>query len=302
MENVNSKFSAYSLNTILNVTKIHTMFYYEFPRSHRFSGEEHDFYELIYVDKGECIITDGDRSINMSVGEAYLVHPNVFHTLSGNDAHNFNVFIISFTCKSKLLALFPSEIFEITPALRSIISKIIKECHKSFNIPIIDKNVLEIHPKQDAPIGSRQLIKLYLEEFFITLLRNEYERSNASRILSLLGSKEEASQSLIESVKKYLLDNLDKKITLTEICKSFNYSKNYICENFKLSTGCSIIEYFNRAKIEKAKDLLRDKKYTISKISEMLGFSSPAYFSKAFKKVTGVSPMEYEHSLRSLWS
>lgn len=294
-----SEFEAFNLKSILNVSKIYTMFYYEFQCNYEVEEEILDFWQLIYVDKGECIITSGDKSFTMDVGNIFFHRPGTVHSLKGNNNNNFNILILSFACTSKAMDILPSECVQVTANLKSILSKIIRECRNAFYLPIIDKGILEIQAKPTTLIGSRQLIKIYLEELLIMIMRKESKKSE-SDVLSLLASKEIDQDNIAASIESYLLDNLDKKLSIANICKAFNYNKTYICTNFKKSTGYSIIEYLNRAKIEKAKDMIREDSYSISEISESLGFSSPGYFSKIFKKVTGLSPLEYKRNLRNL--
>ena len=87
---------------------------------------------------------------------------------------------------------------------------------------------------------------------------------------------------------------------IVAIRRSKDSTEVNICSHFKQQTGYSIMEYYNRAKVERAKELIRERKYSFATIAEMLGFSSPGYFSKTFKRVTGQSPQQYLHSLRSI--
>lgn len=62
------------------------------------------------------------------------------------------------------------------------------------------------------------------------------------------------------------------------------------------------MEFFNRLKIEKAKELIRTRQFTFSQIADQLGYSSIHYFSRQFKKITGMSPTEYTESVLQLAS
>ncbi|HHV45197.1 MAG TPA: helix-turn-helix transcriptional regulator [Firmicutes bacterium] len=68
---------------------------------------------------------------------------------------------------------------------------------------------------------------------------------------------------------------------------------------FREYTGKPIIQYHNEKRIEEAKRLIREEKHTITAIAEKLGFSSVHYFSRCFKKCTGLSPTAYLSSLRA---
>lgn len=300
MENANNLFPSIPLTSLVSVSKIHSLYYYEFPKDYLFKGETHDFWELIYADKGDCFVQNGDERIILKSGEAALVSPNVFHMLGGNGTNIFNVFVISFSCKSKAVDAMMLRSFRITPPQRELISKIIKEGRRAFYLPTIDDAVSELFPRENALLGSRQLVKNYLEELLISFLRVRYQDNDSVPVLSVLSSKITNPKNLIESVEKYLLDNLEKPVSITAICETFHYSKNYICSHFKQQTGYTVIEYFNRARIERAKELIREHNHSLSAISELLGFSSSGYFSKTFKRITGMSPQEYQRSLNRL--
>ena len=298
MEN-NGIFPAIPLTTALSVTRIHSFFYYEFLPNFSFQGESHDFWELMYVDKGVCRSVRQDTHTTLHAGDIVLIRPNEFHAVYGNEIDIFNVLLISFTCKSKALEAFPSTPIRVSASTRDIISKIVKEARHAFHLPLIDPFINEITPLENPVFGSRHLLKNYLEELLILLLRKEYTDTN-NLTLSILSSGPTDPKSLVEAVEKYLLENLNRTLSIPAICETFHYSKNYICSRFKEKTGYTIIEYFNRAKIERAKELIREQACSLTVISESLGFSSPGYFSKTFKRIVGLSPMEYQRSLRRL--
>ena len=70
-------------------------------------------------------------------------------------------------------------------------------------------------------------------------------------------------------------------------------SKYHFLRVFKAVTGTTPLDYRNRIRIDFAKELLKNSNFSVSEISENLGYSSLAYFSAAFKKATGFSPTEY---------
>ena len=69
---------------------------------------------------------------------------------------------------------------------------------------------------------------------------------------------------------------------------------------FKKETGLSIMEYYTILKIEKDKDLLRDKELSVREISDILSFSEPNYFTKTFKRITGFTPSAYRQRTLNL--
>ena len=75
-------------------------------------------------------------------------------------------------------------------------------------------------------------------------------------------------------------------------------SSGHLSNTFKKFTGVTISDYIATMKIDRAKELIHTHKYLMYEISDMLGFENPYYFSKVFKKVTGISPREYENMNR----
>ena len=69
---------------------------------------------------------------------------------------------------------------------------------------------------------------------------------------------------------------------------------------FKDENGCGVIDYFSHLKIETAKKMIREESGNFSQISDYLGYSSIHYFSRQFKKFTGMTPSEYASSIKAL--
>ena len=111
-------------------------------------------------------------------------------------------------------------------------------------------------------------------------------------------NEERFYQDLVEVIINYFKDNIDKKISLEELCEKVNYSRSFLCKTFKEQTGETLFSYFNRLKIEEAKRLLKRTELTVTEISEKLGFSEVKYFGASFKKTVGKSPSEYRSKVK----
>ena len=83
-------------------------------------------------------------------------------------------------------------------------------------------------------------------------------------------------------------------LTIDNICEQIAYSKAYLFRIFKAKTGKTIMAYFTELKIKQAKQLLRENELSVKEIAEKLGFSTPDYFTKTFKRVTGFTPLAYK--------
>lgn len=95
-------------------------------------------------------------------------------------------------------------------------------------------------------------------------------------------------------VQQYIQRNYSNVIRLNDVSHELSISPNYLNTIFKSVTGKTIIQYMEEYRIEKAKLLLNDNKYSLGNISESLGYYDQYHFSKIFKKATGYSPTEYK--------
>lgn len=97
----------------------------------------------------------------------------------------------------------------------------------------------------------------------------------------------------IEMVKngiRFIKKHFDEHPSVDDIAQYTGYSKYYFCRRFKEVTGYTVNSYINSVKIENAKELLTNNEMSVSEVSEICGFSDISYFTKIFKKYTGILP------------
>lgn len=107
--------------------------------------------------------------------------------------------------------------------------------------------------------------------------------------------KNNRPQELAQRVNEILEQNLqDSSLNLDAIAEQVGMSAAYVGRIYKASAGMSISEKLCQLRMERAQELLRtQKQLTVKQIAEMTGFTSNTYFSRAFKRETGVTPNEY---------
>lgn len=285
----------HKLTNVINISKIVTMHYFEFDKNFKFSGESHDFWEMVYVDSGNVLVGAGKNKHTLRQGELIFHKPNEFHTISSDTKTPSNVFVISFVTASKNMVWFRERKLALPPNLRRYIKILIDEGRNSFELPFNNPELRDLQLKKEAPFGGQQIIRTTLEQFLIMLIRNFGEKS---RSRSIFPDKESMDNHLVSSIVSLLGDNIYGRITVDEICRKLNYSRTYISKLFVENCDCTIIEYYTRLKIEEAKKLMRADCHSISEISAMLGFNNPHYFSRVFKSQVNMSPREYIHSVK----
>lgn len=100
---------------------------------------------------------------------------------------------------------------------------------------------------------------------------------------------------LVSNILRYINANLSKKILIESIAKEFHFSESNIRKLFRKEMSCSIQQYIRRKKMEEAKIMLRNQN-SVTDISNSLGYSDVAHFSRSFKSVVGMSPKQYQKS------
>lgn len=277
------------------VSELVTIHYFEYGKDYKYLGESHDFWEIMYADRGSITVKCGREDLMLSRGEMILLPPNYFHDLRSDSTTPSNVFIISFTETSGALAPLGGRVFRLTTPMKDLIRAILREGEAAFVLPMPKASRDRLQTRPGAPFGGEQLVKLWLEQLLILLCRESaapgsvesrarYDGDIASRVLTLLQ------------------ENLCGQLTLADITASLGYGKTYLSNVFKRVYGQSIMERYTQLKIDEAKYLLRDGSMSVAQISDHLGFSSPQYFSKCFSKVVKMSPRQYASSVRESWT
>jgi two-component system response regulator YesN len=103
-----------------------------------------------------------------------------------------------------------------------------------------------------------------------------------------------SSRKVIEDIKAIIYEKYGEDITINSIARDVYLTPSYICLLFKQETGETINGFLTRYRIEKAKEIMGGKTAKLYEICRQVGYSDPKYFSKIFKKYTGMNPSEYD--------
>lgn len=189
------------------------------------------------------------------------------------------------------------------------ISKALKKDLRSSHIPII---ILTAQSSKESVLKGLQsgvdqyLTKPFslaiLKQFISSLLFNReklryYYTNNIYRVEpeSRFGNQE---QSFITKMNEIIGNNVENpKFSVEDLASKMGVSRIQLYRKVKAIMGINISDHINNIKLEKAAELLKLNEMNISEIAYALGFSSPNYFSTAFKNKFGVSPKEYKTSL-----
>ncbi len=281
---------------LISVDRLYTVHYFEYARGYSFYGEKHDFWELVYVDRGEVGILADTRCYVLRQGDIVFHKPYEYHNIWALNSFA-NSIIISFSASGKDMDFLKNKIMHLDKNDRILLSKIIHEAEHCFNEPL---NIVELNTmtkKDTAPFGSEQLIRVYLEELLIGIVR----KNNTAQITrpSTERAAEEGRQMIVDTIITYLNEHISDSVTLDDVVEAICFSKTYIKTLFKEKTGTTIVKYLTNLRIDKAKRLISEGKMTFSEIAAACGFASVHYFSNTFKKITEMTPTEYSMSVKS---
>ncbi len=121
------------------------------------------------------------------------------------------------------------------------------------------------------------------------------EQINTQLCSNFLGGRKSYKQKIVLNVQQYINANLGQKLSLQDIAAEFNFTPSYLSKIFTEYASCSFVEYVTKERISRAKQRLLEGDTKIYEIAQELGFENTFYFSKVFKKYTGLSPRDYMH-------
>jgi len=291
-----------TLQRSLDIDKIYTIHYFEYHRNFTFSGERHLFWELLYIDRGEVTVRVNDEQFIMYKNQMILHAPGDLHAIAANGKVAPNTVVVAFSCNSPDIQWLEGRILHTNEYERQTLASIVREAEIAFENKLGDPSYRKLIPRPQGNLGSnaygaQQMILSLLEMLLLSLLR---KGGLSSRSAMIRTDQKNLQQERIRRVVDWIETNIDRRFNLNEICVKAMLNKSTFGRVFRQQMGMSIIHYCRQAKIERAKQHLREDSMNITQIADLLGFSSIHYFSRTFKQITGMSPTEYAMSVRAI--
>lgn len=285
------------LTEVIHIEKIYTVHYFEYRSDFYYPGERHNFWEFQCVDKG-CAKVQTDEDIHvLNRGQVIFHRPNEFHNLTAVGQTAPNIVVVSFKCNSPCMDFFEKRILSLSDGERNLIGMIIAEARRCIASPLDDPYLQKMEVKKDSLFGSQQMILLYLQELLISMIRR-HTLPQISIPTNRLPAPKNGSD-IYNKIIFYLEEHIREFVTIEDICHDNLIGRSQLQKLFREQHQCGIIEFFTEMKIEFAKQLIRENQLNFTQISDFLGYSSIHYFSRQFKKVTGMTPSEYSTSIKA---
>lgn len=291
------------LQDILTIHEIYSIHYFEYMCDFSFPGESHDFWEFLCVDKGEVNVLAGKKTHVLKKGDIIFHRPNEFHNVKSNGLIAPNLVVMSFACHSPVMSFFKEKILKVGEPERLLLAQIIQEARHIFEGRLDNPYQEELIRSECPRFAGEQLIRIYLEQLLIELIRRymaDAAPPSANRTTFTKSMKQKADSTLFDQIQEYMEDHIHESLTIENICKSNSIGRSQLQKLFRNGSGYGAIEFFSRMKIDLAKQMIREDQYNFTQIADRLGFSSIHYFSRQFKRITGMTPSEYASSIKAL--
>lgn len=244
---------------------------------YHFKGEQHQFFELTYVDAG-TLHTEVD-GVSYTLGEKNLIiyGPGQFHTQHADD-QTVSYVTIMFTMENispdlpeDWYSVLINRVFPYSKKIHTLIKTLVQE--SSTGTPYMNS-----------------LMHCLLTETVIRLLQDVY---SAPAVQPSSVIRQNYQDEFFERVLEYVESKIYEPLTVADICHQFSLSRSTLQQLFKNAVNQSPKKYISDMKLERSCQMLRENKYTISEISLKLGYSSIHYFSNAFTQKYHIPPSEY---------
>lgn len=284
------------LSKSLVIDSVVSIHYFEYPTDFRYPGETHDFWELIFCDKGALVITAGDREIPLARGEAFLHPPGQYHNVRVGDGRAANSVILSFYSSAEQLTALSDGIIQTDSYVADALFSVLREAQACFENPLGLVYDTQLRRKKEPDLfGAEQMIQNHLELLLIHMLRKQDLHSHFPE-----APIPQKRSPLLEDIVAYMKEHLAEKLSIEFLSGNFSVSPTTLKALFRRHLGTGVMEYFNILRIERAKELLRDGELSCTEIATRCGFCSVHHFSSAFKRLCDMSPLAYTKSVKAM--
>lgn len=279
------------LKNEFTIDNLIVVYYNRFSPRFRFSGERHNFYEFYYVAENDMLITVNGEKFLLDAGEFICVPPMYWHAMEPHENYATGI-VVSFDATGYTKEIFKGK---LSPFEKQLLSNVLniyaKNCTQSeFRLKMLSNKIAD----EEKDYGYEQALRINIEFLMLNILqehiKNEKKKSQPTKTYNVLA----------QNTLSYLEQHFKENPSLQQIADSLNYSVPHICRIFKQNYNESIVNYITKLKIDEALRLIEENRMSFREISDSLNFDNVAYFTRIFKRQTGMTPSAYRKF--SVWS
>ena len=213
------EYTPLKMERVLKIEKLYSLHYFQFAAGYIFPGEKHNFWEMVYIDRGEADIGAGKQVIRLRQGQAIFHRPNEFHSIWANSATGPNIMVLSFGCASGMLKSLAGQALTLDAQMRGILRQLIAEGQECFGKVLDISGQRMLTPVENAPLGSQQMILLLLEQILLLLLRQAREGQEAVKQEAPHLTEERNAADVTNQLTGLMREHLDGSLSFEEICR-----------------------------------------------------------------------------------
>ena len=293
------------------IQKLTSLHYFEYKSDFIFKSEYHDYWKLLYVEDGSAEITFSNKKLSpvtLEKGEQFIQAPNEYYSFKASSGSIAVLFTAGFYCDSKNLSLLSNKKLLCQKNEAALLQALALEGKNNFSPKINLASPAALERRYNQPFGGEQLIGIYLEMLLISLMRQYTSSEEKIKETDTVQKEKENTLSpsllktdsiLFNRITDYYEAHITEHIKVEHLCKEFAIGRSHLQRIFREQTGYGAIEYFCQMRISAAKRYIRENRMNLTDTAAALGYTSIYYFSKQFKKITGMSPSQYQKMVRS---
>ena len=272
------KWVASRIEEAVKINEMYTFFRTHYDNTFKFPGETHDFWECVYLLDGEISVSADERVYDLKKGQMIFHKPLELHKFHVTDKNGAELIIFSFSAEGSLLAFFRDKVFSLNLIQENIMRELTAYAEAHADGSATERMFLSAF---ESVNGYSQTVALFLHRLFLSLAESN----------TVLESSSEHESKVFSRAVSFMMEKLDEKPTVEEIATRANVSVSSLKRIFIRLAGMGIHKYFLKLKLKRGAELLLDG-LSVTEVAESLGFSSQGYFTKTFKRETGVLPSE----------
>lgn len=245
--------------------------------------EMYPFWQLFYVSRGSMQIVREGETQTVKSGQIIFRPPNQKSTMIYEQNCELYLGIIDFICKEEAMKFFGTKPISLDSKEKKLIGELIKDASEFYK----DCYSNTLWPELISSALEHFLIRLYGRLQGIFSFESQWNKCNTQNNIS----------QKVNQINLILEKRRFENITIDEIASMMHESPNVLMKYYKKEMKESVIDHFLNLKLQTAIQLITTSNMNFTQISEILGFSSVNYFSKFFKKRTGMTLTEFSKQI-----
>lgn len=260
-----------------------------------YPNHRHSYFEFIYCLSGEVEQWVNGEVYILKPGDAMIIKSGLYHYTCTHEATQFLVFHFDIEMKevhsvfqlAKNPLICTDEMVDEQGSISRWVSNFIVEfkIRSQKKAPcLVQEDYLE---SMDSAVNILRLHSSVIE--LISVLAEHFLSRERLQVTDIPQSQ----IRIAYEVSNYLENHLHNKVKIEEIAKELNIHRSYLSQCFKRTYGMSPSDYLLRIRIREARRLLLETEISIENLSQELSFSSAGHFSRTFRSIMGLSPLQF---------